>query len=117
MFSLWDDFTLGLAGVGDLIGITDGAAAREWAEQEGEAKGLELDDVEELATWAEGYQREADVIREAAGKTGDKLAAPVKAFGSWLLWTLWGAAALVVAGLGFYALRVYGPKPKRKVLA
>lgn len=114
MFSLWNDFTLGVAGVGDLLGITEGAAAAEWAEQEAEANGLDDGAAAELEAKAREVERSTDLVRKAAASTAEKVAAPVLAFGAWLKWTLWGLALAIAGGFGFYLVKVYAPKPKGK---
>jgi hypothetical protein len=109
MFSLWDDFTLGLAGVGDLLGITSGAAAETWANQEADARGLDAIARLDLVDAATEADKREGIVRKAADKTAEQVGETVAGFASWVKWTALGLGAAV---LGLAAL-VYLPKPAR----
>lgn len=110
MFSLWDDFKLGMAGVGDLVGLTDGAAARTFAEQEAAARNLDTEAAAELEARAIEADKREGIVRKAAEKTAESVAAPIAAAFDWIKWAAWGVGLVAVGGFGIYALHLYGPR-------
>lgn len=70
MASLWDDFKLGLAGVSDLIGATNGLAAEVAVEQAAVDAGVtDPERIAEARASALEQERKQSVVREAAGTT------------------------------------------------
>ena len=98
MADYWDNFTLGLAGVQDLVehavGIDSTAAADVYADQTAEAQGLDQVQAQQLQSNAEAAETNDKVIEKSAKQTANQVAAAAVSGSKWLL--IGGAALLVV---------------------